>query len=263
MAELRDAKRRREDPLRAIGWLNRLAHRYLEGLPMEDSNEVQAEDELLKADDCAAAWRNAMTNLILLTPPGIAAPSVSLNPYPEYSPTALTGKTLRYVSGSEFDVAPKLTVSKEGLSLVLGDHTRYTARFAECAVVLRYSDGSRTMIDESGLDLAVNVDEWREAEYATAAVDAAVPAARHVALPSDRQLGRTVIPPDRRRVVVRQPLIDRQKVITLAVYGLVGVACFVVAAILSAQSGNLRYAGYLLVVCWLIAGLRIMGDLMR
>jgi hypothetical protein len=263
MAELRDAKRRREDPLRAIGWLNRLAHRYLEGLPMEDSNEVQAEDELLKADDCAAAWRNAMTNLILLTPPGIAAPSVSLNPYPEYSPIALTGKTLRYVSGREFDVAPKLTVSKEGLSLVLGDHTRYTARFAECAVVLRYSDGSRTMIDESGLDLAVNVDEWREAEYATAAVDAAVPAARHVALPSDRQLGRTVIPPDRRRVVVRQPLIDRQKVITLAVYGLVGVACFVVAAILSAQSGNLRYAGYLLVVCWLIAGLRIMGDLMR
>jgi hypothetical protein len=240
-----------------------LAHRHLEGLPTEDAAEVQAEVDLLQPEECAMAWKAAMNTAILVTPPGIAPPSVSLNPYPEYSQIALTGKTLRYVSGREFDVAPKLIVSKEGLSLVLGDHMRYTGRFDQCAVVLRYSDGSRTMIDESGLDLAVNVHEWRQGEYATAAVDAAVPAVRHVALPSDRQLGRTVIPPERRRLVVRQPLIDRQKVITLAVYGLVGVACFAVAAILSAQPGNLRYAGYLLVVCWLVAGLRIMGDLMR
>ena len=151
------------------------AAQHLLGAPHETAASLLATQERLTSEDVARSLEEARKTLLVIVP-DLPVELPGLSEYPNSSATVVEGRRfrppgLRLRSGS----LPELVVGDEGASVRVGDF-RTASRFDECVALLRYPDGSRTLLSKDGFFVVVDPSLWRKGSEAVAAVDAALPA---------------------------------------------------------------------------------------
>jgi predicted Zn-dependent peptidase len=162
----------------AAQWVTSAARNAIMGRPVRS---VAAWEESLAAVSVAQVRevaREAMASSLFVLPQG----SVPHRPFTWLSgcsDTAVAGHRIRSAD-SPLDPA-RLVVGADGVSLVRGQAIT-TVRAAECAALLRWSDGARQFIGRDGAVIRVEPGLWRLKNQASR-LDAMVPADRQVAMP--------------------------------------------------------------------------------
>jgi hypothetical protein len=160
-------------------WAERMATRELCGLDPGSADQVRAEFEAATPWAVAEQLRIGLDKALFALPPGVGISPKTLVPYEDARGPALTGPSLQ---PSRFGPSngQHIVVASEGVSLVEPAVPPATVRFAECAVVLSFDEGARTLIGNDGQIVGVDPREWRDAHPAVAAIDAATPAGLQV-----------------------------------------------------------------------------------
>lgn len=173
--ELLDARRYHADPSELPSQLFYTAAQHLLGAPAEPVRKLLAAQERLEPAEVARAIDEARRTLVAIVPEGVAE-LPGLAAYPVSSSVTVEGRRFRPpgLRLRRSDSEPTLVVGQTGVMFTLGD-LRSTVAFDECAVALRYPDGSRTLLSESGFFVGVDPQAWKDGDEAVAAIDAAVP----------------------------------------------------------------------------------------
>jgi predicted Zn-dependent peptidase len=178
--ERRFAARRLASPTDAPGHLFYAAAQHLLGGEFQQPGELERARSSLTAAEIAGALREAFDSLLVIAPPDTRRPE-RLADYPLSSTSTLTGTVFRPPglrlrrSGT-----PELVLGTDGVLLRPDPERHVTARFGDCAAVLRYPDGSRTILTDDGFFVAVDPSAWRKGAEIVRAIDAAVTAERVV-----------------------------------------------------------------------------------
>lgn len=112
--------------------------------------DVRAEVATITAADIRAAAAELADSAFLLVTEETAADWAGFVQAPLTSPDVMRGEGLPAINNPDLS----LIVSDEGVSLVASDGAA-TVAFAECAAVLKWPDGGRTLIGTDGMGLAL------------------------------------------------------------------------------------------------------------
>ncbi len=141
----------------------------------------------------SAAFRDAVTSLLVMVPPGTRVERGGLEPYPMFSSQQLSGTTFRTKGGflrRRGSMDQTIVVAAEGISII-GPAGAVTVLFADCAGMLTWADGTRALWGNDGFHVTIDPRNWRNGEEIVAALDAGVPA--HRVVPMDRGAARVEI----------------------------------------------------------------------
>ncbi len=134
----------------------------------------------------SAAFRDAVTSLLVMVPLGTRVDRAGLEPYPMFSSQRLSGTTFRTGGGflrRKGSTDQTVVVAAEGISIV-GPVGAVTVLFADCAGMLTWADGTRALWGNDGFHVTIDPRNWRNGEEIIAALDAGVPT--HRIVPMDR-----------------------------------------------------------------------------
>ena len=162
----------------AIQWVTSAARNSIMGRP---ARSVATWEEDLKAVSVAQvreAGREALASSLFVLPQR-SVPHRRFTWLSGRSDTAVAGRKIRSAD-SPLDRA-RLVVGADGVSLVRGQVIT-TVRAAECAALLKWSDGGRQLIGRDGVTIRIEPALWRLKKQA-GQLDAMVPADRLVTMP--------------------------------------------------------------------------------
>ena len=173
--ERRFAARAIADPTAVLGQLSYTAGQHLLGAEFVQPAEIERMRAELTRSEIAGALAEALDSLLVIAPPGTEQPT-RLSRYPLESTETLEGKLYR-PAGTRLrrSRGTKLVLGAEGVLLQPEPDRHVAARFDRCAAVLRYSDGSRTLLTADGFFIAVDPSAWRSGDEIVRAIDAAIP----------------------------------------------------------------------------------------
>jgi zinc protease len=162
----------------AIQWVTSAARNSIMGRP---TRSVATWEDDLKAVSVAQvreAGREALASSLFVLPQR-SVPHRRFTWLSGHSDTAVAGRKIRSAD-SPLDRA-RLVVGADGVSLVRGQVIT-TVRAAECAALLKWSDGGRQFIGRDGVTIRIEPALWRLKKQA-GQLDAMVPADRLVTMP--------------------------------------------------------------------------------
>ena len=170
--EARGARRALDDPLSISAELHYSATEALLGRSYS-LEEIVRKKEALSAVEAAEALAAARANMLLVLPEGVEPPQ-GISQYPLNASRRVEGRRFRAkglrlykeVRGTALLLAP------EGLSVESASGDRSTVLFADCELVLHWSDGSRTLFGRDGFKIHVDPTAWRKGNEIVASIDA-------------------------------------------------------------------------------------------
>ena len=159
-----------------LGALERSAMNALWGRDPEQEGDLQAEQESLTADEVRSAFNAGWESMILAVRDGSRVGIEHARPYPDSTPgPRVEGKEGRSSRVGAHAFGTKLIVAEEGISR-MEPRVTITARFQECAAVLWWYDGRRSLIAANGWSLMVDPRLWDNGYMAVETIDRNVPA---------------------------------------------------------------------------------------
>jgi predicted Zn-dependent peptidase len=160
-------------------WAERMATRELCGLDAGSASQVRAEFEAATPSAVSEQLRRGLDTALFALPPGVGISPKMLVPYEDARVSVLSGPALQ-PSPLVPAHGQRIIVGPEGVSLVEPTAPSVTVRYADCAAVLSFDEGARTLVGSDGQVVSVDPREWADAHLAIAAIDAATPAGRQV-----------------------------------------------------------------------------------
>lgn len=164
--------------------LQHAASAALEGRPGDDDavdvSEMSAISASAVADDLAAAAATAL----VLVPEGSRAPDGPLPPMPRWSTEELAGTRFR---SARPDRDEALAVGPHGVTRLMGPAQALTVHFDDCAALVRWRNGPRTLYGTNGLTVHVDEWDWEGGAKAVAMIDGRISPDRHVILDEDAE----------------------------------------------------------------------------
>lgn len=167
-ADFRDATRHLEEPTAVYGLLEQRAHHLLHGGDMDVETWIE-ELRALTPADVAEACREFLSQALLLGP--ATNPPDGFHSY-AHRPVEVSGGHRVRPRHAPRQSPEALYLADEGVRYVSSSLDSVCVRFARCAGVLAWKDGSRTLYDEHGTVVSVDVRDWRHPERITAHIDA-------------------------------------------------------------------------------------------
>jgi zinc protease len=191
-SDLEQLARMLRDPNEIPSSLFRYCRDELFGSSFQTEAEMYAERADVTAAEAAEALTRAAEELLLLIPEDAARPGGRFTLYPTEQPYRVDGRTYKRRGLPLRRAGPEreLVAGDEGVTLVGVDFVN-TVRFRDVEGVLKWADGSRTLVGEDAAFITVDPSIWRGGAEIVARIDATVPADRFVPideLPSDDEL---------------------------------------------------------------------------
>ncbi|MCI0690075.1 MAG: hypothetical protein L0Y54_22990 [Sporichthyaceae bacterium] len=152
----------------------------LHGAPVRTLEQVLSELDAVTPADVRDTGRIALGQALYMLPSERKLNGSRYVPAPKWSDGVVAGRTMR---SRDWQQATSLVVGASGVSLTDGTNA-ITVRFDECAVVLAWPDGRRSLIGSDALGLNVEPTLWRDGLAATAEIDRRVRAALVVPMPA-------------------------------------------------------------------------------
>lgn len=177
--ETTESRRHWEDPTELPASLYFAAERHLLGLPFQSNAELQREREEVTPDEVTSVVAAAADTLLAVCPPDVTE-LPGLHAYPVDAPRRVEGRRFR-PSSWRGRRRVELVVGEDGVTIESTEGRRTTARFDDCAVMLREPDGARTLVSDDGFFVHVDPTIWSKGAEAVAAIDARVDDGRVVA----------------------------------------------------------------------------------
>ncbi|MEU4217380.1 insulinase family protein [Actinoplanes sp. NPDC026623] len=169
-----------------------LALALLTGEPQPSAEELAAELRNVTVADVHEVAEEALGSALLMVPAGRSADWAGFAAAPSVSDGAVDGQAYRSLEGSD----ARLVVGEQGVSLA-GPQEAITVRFDQCAVVLAWPDGCRTLIGEDAISLTVEPTLFAGGAAVPPVIDAAVPPHLRVDMPARDPSSIPVPDPDR------------------------------------------------------------------
>lgn len=166
-ADFRDATRQLDEPTAVYGRLEQRTHHLLHGGDLDIDGWIE-ELRVLTPGDVAEAAREFLSQALLLGP--ATSPPDGFHSYVP-RPVEVSGGHRVRPRHAPRQSAESLYLADEGVRYVSSSLESVSVRFARCAGVLAWNDGSRTLYDEHGTVVSVDVREWRHPERITAHID--------------------------------------------------------------------------------------------
>ncbi len=173
-AEVEFARKSFQQPGQALSRLQSAIASELYGAPCLSADHVLKELEGSSGAELAQALRDALPSAIAVVPNGVAVEHPKFQAVPDWSRERLKGRgrPLRAFARAR---ANRLIVAPEGVTY-LRDEARYvTIRYGELAGVLRWNDGSRTLIADNASRIHVRPADWHGGAQAVKEIDHRVP----------------------------------------------------------------------------------------
>lgn len=113
-----------------------------------------------------------------------------ISEWTEWTPRRASGRS--YVRAGAPNAPERLVVGSDAVSLAVDAERQITVGLPDCAAVLSWEDGARTVLGASGLQVHVHPDAWVDGQRAVAAIDASVPGS--MVVPMGRPAGAPASP---------------------------------------------------------------------
>ena len=169
------------DPYALVGTAMRAAHDHLRGLPVLTREETLAELDATTVEEVQGLAQEFASSMLLGLPGEAMAPTDIPRVTQPVEQGAVFGRRFRRADWPA--TTHSLVVDDEDAHLLEGD--QYTCFHADdVAGMLSWDDGGRHLITYDGWGLTVEPSHWRRGHRAVEALDAMVPAARQLPMPS-------------------------------------------------------------------------------
>ncbi|MEU4425977.1 insulinase family protein [Actinoplanes sp. NPDC024001] len=152
----------------------------LTGHPVRAAADQQAEVRTVTAEQVRAVAVEAWADGLLLAPCAVNAGWTGLAPVPTRSLSAVTGKTVPAIGNDDI----RLVSGWWGVTLSEGDEECLTVRFEECAAMLAYGDGGRTLIGHDGITVTVEPTLFENGSARVAHIDSRTDPGLRIDLPA-------------------------------------------------------------------------------
>jgi hypothetical protein len=163
-----------DHPQRLLAELASLAESTLLGLPLESPGSLLRQAGELSPDDVRRTFWDLGSTMLWMVPPGVSVPGVPAATGPDTTP--VQGTTFRPPNGQL--QTRQVTVSPEALrhaSTDPDDPGAVTIRWSQCAALLAYPDGARSVIGADGYVITLLPESWHRYDELRAAVDGCAP----------------------------------------------------------------------------------------
>ena len=161
------------EPEAATGLASWAAREALMGRPVRGRAAVLAEMEATGPHEVAAAMAQAFDTALWLVPGKVGMDDRRISEWSGLSPRRASGKS--YVRAGAPSAPERLVVGSDAVSLAFDGERQVTVGFSDCAAVLSWEDGARTVLGVSGMQVHVHPEAWVEGHRAVAAIDDWVP----------------------------------------------------------------------------------------
>jgi zinc protease len=173
------------DPEASAALASWTAREALLGRPIRRRAEVVAEMEAVEPPAVASAMSDAFESALWLVPGHLGMDDRRITEWSGWSPRRPSGRS--YVRAGAPDAPERLVVGGDAVSLVVEPERQITVGFSDCAAVLSWDDGARTVLGLSGMQVHIHPEAWVDGRRAVAAVDDWVP--RSMVVPMGREAG--------------------------------------------------------------------------
>lgn len=150
----------------------------LTGEPNLTIDEHRAELKAVDLADLHEVAGEVMGSALLMVPRGLTADWAGFVAAPTHSTATVDGTTYRAKEG-----AGGIRVGEDGVSYLRAEGP-LTVRYDDCSVMLTWPDGARQLIGADAITLHIEPTMLELSPGTMAAIDAGVPADRHVAMPA-------------------------------------------------------------------------------
>lgn len=170
--DARGARRIHDDPLSIPAQLHYSATETLLGRSYS-LEEIVREKEALTPAVAAEALAAAKANMLLVLPEGVEPPE-GIGQYPLNASARVEGRRFPAKGLRLYKEVRRtaLFLGPAGLSAESANGDLSTVLFAECELILHWSDGSRTLFSRDGFKVHVDPTAWRNGKEIVAALDA-------------------------------------------------------------------------------------------
>jgi zinc protease len=178
------------EPSAAFGLLERSARAVLLGEPVLDAVGVRAEADGVTAAAVRAELRATLATSLLQAPADCPVLGASWTPLPPaWVPPLRTGTT--FVPARHRPQGARLVVGGEGVTWQAADGETCTIHWRSAAAALRWPDGRRVLIGNSGTSLTIEPDHWADSGRLSVEIDFATPDAVIVPMPEEESAPRS------------------------------------------------------------------------
>ena len=176
--ELELVQKMLDDPRRTMGRLQGEVARELYAAANPRLEEALVELKQSSSADLAKGLEEAIQTGLMIVPEGLTVGG-RFQPVPQWSDERLAGRTIR-LRGPAAVGPTHLILAPEGITLVILPTRLVTIRYDQCAAVLAWSDGSRTLIANDGARIHLRPADWRKGDTALQEIDGNIPKDRFV-----------------------------------------------------------------------------------
>lgn len=167
-----------DDPNRTIGRLQGEVARELYGATTQRLEEAAVELRNSSPADLAKGLEQAIQTGLMIVPEGLTVGG-RFQPVPQWSDERLAGRTVR-LRGPGVAGPTRLILAPEGMTLVILPTRLVTIRYDQCAAVLSWTDGSRTLTANDGSRIHLRPADWRKGDAIIREIDRNLPKDRFV-----------------------------------------------------------------------------------
>jgi zinc protease len=167
-----------QDPMR-LGHLDYVARQLLLGGEIKTSTKLQREQDAVTVESMRPYATRALSTLLAGVPAADRFPAHLAQSAPMWSETPTAGT---YYAPAPRRSDPRLTrlvVGASSISAVAGSHA-VTVNYSNCAAMIRYGDGARTLIAKDAFRVAFAPEDWLESSDVPQLLDLRVPEDRWI-----------------------------------------------------------------------------------
>ena len=182
MAELRataELAAQHQDSMQ-LGHLDYIARQLLLGGDIKTAAKIQKEQEAVTPASLRPYARSALSTLLAAVPNAGRFPAQLASPAPEWSVSSATGKPYAPAPHRSDVRLTSLIVGPTAISALVGANA-VTVSYADCAAMIRYGDGARTLIAKDAFRVAFAPGDWIDATDVPQLLDLQVPEDRWIA----------------------------------------------------------------------------------
>lgn len=179
------------DPEAAPALAGRAAREALLGRPVRARAEALAEMAAVEPSAVASAMGAAFDSALWLVPGNLGMHDRRIVEWSGLSPRRASGKS--YIRAGAPHAPERLVVGTDSVSLAFDADQQVTVGHSDCAAVLSWDDGARTVLGVRGMQVHVHPDAWVDGQRAVAAIDDWVPGS--MVVPMGRPAGPPPPPP--------------------------------------------------------------------
>ncbi len=152
----------------------------LVGAPVRSVEELRSRRDAVTVDDVRSVAEQVLDGALLMVPEGQRVGRAGFVAAPATSDGAVEGRAYEPLRSTG---SHRLIVGVDGVSLRVGRRVA-TVRYAECAGMLAWPDGARTLYGPDGIMVTIEPQLWHGGAMAAGAVNAAVPPDRVAPMPA-------------------------------------------------------------------------------